>query len=534
MQTATHAKQNNPSTPVRPKRRKGNTVRLVTIIVLFLCQAAFLILSLSYLNIFAISFYILFQIIATITAIRVIATNQNPSYKIAWISLILAIPFLGVVFYSIWGSARNPSRIKRRVPILKKLPISDYSGSRDVSHKLAAEYPFQAQTSRFLSNSGFPLYADTKTTYYNLGDTFFPALLEAIRNAQHYIFLEFFIISKGRMWDTLYKALAERADAGVEVRVLYDDLGSMTTLDKSFPRQYARENLKIAVFNPVKPLLGNFHINYRNHQKICVIDGRIGFTGGVNIADEYINLVDAFGHWKDSGLRLEGPGVRSMTVMFLQMWNYGQRNVQKDQLDHLRKYFPGDAAFADTKEAKGFVQPLCDGPLDAENRPMEYVYMQMINSARRYIYITTPYLVLDNEMSTALCIAAKSGVDVRIMTPGIPDKKSVFALTRSFYGRLLSAGVRIFEYEPGFIHAKNVVSDDECALVGTVNMDFRSFYMHYENAVWTCGTPVVQDLRQDFVKTQQVCREITYEAWRNRPRWYKIIQSILNIFAPML
>lgn len=534
MQNTKQSKQNNPSTPVRPKRRKGNTVRLVTMIVLFLLQAIFLIWSLFYLNLFALSFYILFQIIGTITAIRVTATNQNPSYKIAWISLILAIPFLGVVFYSIWGGARNPRRIKRRVPILKKLPISDYSGSRDVSHKLMEEYPFQAQTSRFLTNSGFPLYAGTHTEYYDLGDTFFPALLDSIRNAKKFIFLEFFIISKGQMWDALYEALCERANAGVEVRVLYDDLGSMTTLDKSFPQKYSKKNLTIAVFNPVKPLLSNFHINYRNHQKICVVDGKIGYTGGVNIADEYINLVDAFGHWKDSGLLLKGPGVRSMTVMFLQMWNYGQRTAKKDQLEDLKKYFPEDAAFADTNNAKGYVQPLCDGPLDAENRPMEYLYMQMINSARKYIYITTPYLVLDNEMTTAICIAARSGVDVRIMTPGIPDKKYVFALTRSFYGRLLSAGVRIFEYEPGFLHAKNVVCDDECALVGTVNMDFRSFYMHYENAVWTCGTPVVHDLREDFVKTQQVCREITYEQWCKRPRWYKIIQSLLNIFAPML
>lgn len=534
MQNTKQSKQNNPSTPVRPKRRKGNTVRLVTMIVLFLLQAAFLIWSLYYFSLFALSFYILFQTIGAITAIRVTATNQNPSYKIAWISLILAIPFLGVVFYSIWGGARNPRRIKRRVPILKKLPIVDYQGSQDVAKSLEKDYPFQAQTSRFLSNSGFPLYADTQTEYYDLGDTFFPALLESIRNAKEFIFLEFFIISKGQMWDALYQALVERAEAGVEVRVLYDDLGSMTTLDKSFPQKYSKENLKIAVFNPVKPLLSNFHINYRNHQKICVIDGKIGYTGGVNIADEYINLVDAFGHWKDSGILLKGPGVRSMTMMFLQMWNYGQRTVKKDQLEGLEKYFPNDNDPIQQEPSKGYVQPLCDGPLDAENRPMEYLYMQMINNARKYIYITTPYLVLDNEMTTALCIAARRGVDVRIMTPGIPDKKYVYTLTRSFYGRLLDAGVRIFEYTPGFIHAKNVVCDDEAALVGTVNMDFRSFYMHYENAVWTCGTPVVHDLYDDFIATQKVCREIDYEQWIKRPWWYKMIQSILNIFAPML
>ena len=531
MNTQTQQNQNNTQKSVRPKRRKGNTVRLVIMIFFILLQACFLVFSLFYFNVFALSFYILFQLIGAITSIRVIATNQNPSYKIAWISMILAIPILGVVFYSIWGGARDPRRIKRRVPILKKLPIPTHAKSDAAFEKLSQEYPFQAQTSRFLTNSGFPLYGDTKTEYYDSGDTFFPSLLESIKKAEHFIFLEFFIISKGKMWDMLYDALCQRAAAGVEVRVLYDDLGSMTTLGKSFPKKYGRENLKIAVFNPVKPVLSHFHINYRNHQKICVIDGKVGYTGGVNIADEYINLVDAFGHWKDSGVKLEGPGVQSMTIMFLQMWNYGQRTQQKDQLDKLSQYFPH---FEDSHLDGGFVQPLCDGPLDADNRPMEYLYMHMINHARKYVYITTPYLVLDNEMATALCMAARSGVDVRIMTPGIPDKKYVYALTRSHYGRLLRAGVRIFEYTPGFIHAKNVVSDDETALVGTVNMDFRSFYMHYENAVWTCGTPVVKALHDDFTQTQSVCREITYETWTKRPVWYKIIQGILNIFAPML
>lgn len=534
MNTQKQQNQNTTQKNVRPKRRKGNTVRLVIMALFIVLQACFLVVSLFFLDLFAISFYILFQLIGAITAIRIIATNQNPSYKIAWISMILAIPVVGVIFYSIWGGARNPRRIKRRVPILKKLPLPNHPESEAVFQRLSAAYPFQAQTSRFLSNLGFPLYAGTETAYYDLGDTFFPALLESIQKAEHFIFLEFFIISKGKMWDELYAVLCERAAAGVEVRVLYDDLGSMTTLDNSFPKKYGRENLKIAVFNPVKPVLSHFHINYRNHQKICVIDGKIGYTGGVNIADEYINLVDAFGHWKDSGVKLEGPGVQSMTVMFLQMWNYGQRTQKKDQLDALSQYFPHfDAPLNDQKNS-GFVQPLCDGPLDADNRPMEYLYMYMINHARKYIYITTPYLVLDNEMSTALCMAAKGGVDVRIMTPGIPDKKYVYALTRSYYGRLLKAGVRIFEYTPGFLHAKNVVSDDETALVGTVNMDFRSFYMHYENAVWTCGTPIVKDLYEDFTLTQKQCREITYESWKNRPFWYKVIQGILTIFAPML
>ncbi len=534
MKKTKHLRKDNMQAPFRPKRRKANTVRLVTMIVMFLIQAGFLIGSLYYFNVFALSFYILFQILGAVTAIRVMATNQNPSYKIAWISMILAIPFLGLVFYNIWGGARNPRRIKRRVPILKKMPLPDSERSQADFEKLSRKYPFQAQISQYLTLSGFPLYGDTDTKYYALGDTFFPALLESVGNAKKFILLEFFIISKGQMWDALYAALCERAEAGVEVKVLYDDLGSMTTLDKSFAQKMSRKNLQIAVFNPVKPLLSNFHINYRNHQKICIIDGTIGYTGGVNIADEYINLVDAFGHWKDSGVLLEGPGVRSMTAMFLQMWYYARYNRKNEEIQDFEKYFPKYTTFKSKNDTSGFVQPICDGPLNADNNPMEYLYMHMINNARKYIYITTPYLVLDNEMITALCLAARSGVDVRIMTPGVPDKKYVFALTRSFYGRLLKAGVRIFEYEPGFLHAKNVVCDNETALVGTVNMDFRSFYMHYENAVWTCGTPVVQDLYKDFIQTQEVCREILYEQWRKRPRWYKIIQSFLNIFAPML
>ncbi len=534
MQNTNFSDKNQTQKGPRPKRRKANTVRLITIVLIFVMQACFLVASLYFLNIFAISFYILFQALGTINAIRVMATDQNPSYKIAWISMILAIPFLGLVFYGIWGGARNPKRIKKIVPLLEETQIPSHENGNTVFDVLAKQYPSQAQVSQFLSLSGFPVYNRTKTEYYDLGDTFFPALLESVREAKKFILLEFFIISKGQMWDELYAALCERAAAGVEVRVLYDDLGSMTTLSRDFAPKMSRKNLEVAVFNPVKPLLANFHINYRNHQKICIIDGTIGYTGGVNVADEYINLVDAFGHWKDSGIKLEGDGVRSMTVMFLQMWEYAQRKGKNKEAIDIKDYFPAEDRLQAFAQATGFVQPVCDGPLDANNNLMEYLYIKMINSAQKYIYITTPYLVLDNEMVTALRIAALSGVDVRIMTPGVPDKKYVYALTRSFYGTLLKAGVRIFEYEPGFLHAKNVVSDDLTSLVGTVNMDFRSFYMHFENAVWTCGTPIIAELRDDFLQTQDLCREITYDAWKKRPWWYKVIQAVLNVFAPML
>ncbi len=514
-----------------PKRQKANLSRLITAAALFVIQFVFLVYILFSFNLFALSVYTVFQIISAITAIRIIYNQSNPSYKIAWIILILAIPFLGLIMYLMWGRGRFPRRIKKHLTRLLTMTIPMYKQDNEAGDKLLAQYPSQQRVTNYLQRSGFPVYQNTRTEYYELGDTFFPAMLEELKKAQKFIFLEFFIIARGKMWNQTVQILKEKAQAGVEVRLLYDDMGCISTLPRNFQEEVQKSGIQVQVFNPVRPFLNNFYINYRNHQKICIIDGNVGMTGGVNLADEYINAVSAFGHWKDSGLLLEGDGVWSMTVMFLQMWEYALSGKQK-QPEDFRKFMPENVSFASL--AKGFVQPFCDGPLNNPNNPAELSYMQMINTAKRYIYLTTPYLVLDNEMVTALGLAAASGVDVRIITPGIPDKKYVYLSTQSFYGKLLKSGVKIYEYSPGFIHAKNVVSDDETAVVGTINLDFRSFYLHFENAVWMCGTDTVQKIKNDFLTTLEQCKQVDYETWAKRPLRQRFQQALLNVFSPML
>lgn len=512
-----------------PKRKKASFFRLFTAALLFLAQLAFLIYALYSLNVFALSVYIVFQAISALTAIGIVSNQSNPSYKIAWIVLILSVPFLGLLFYIMWGSGRNPRGTKRRIYSLKSMTVPLYKRDQDIEKDILSEYPAQTRVTRFLTESGFPIYKNTETKYFPLGDSFFEALLEEIRKARKFIFLEFFIIAKGLMWDILLAALKEKVKEGVDVRLIYDDFGCISTLPKKYYLALRELGIKTVVFNPIIPVINNFYVNYRNHQKICVIDGDVAFTGGANIADEYINVVEAFGHWKDSGILLRGEGVWSLTVTFLQVWAYAAAKSYPTE-DDFFDYGPQKLS----KKSKGFVQPFSDGPLNNPNNPAEFTYMQMINTAREYIYLTTPYLVLDNEMVTALRLAAQSGVDVKIMTPGIPDKKYVFAVTRAFYGVLLEAGVKIYEYSPGFIHSKNVVSDDVSAIVGTINMDFRSFYLHFENGVWLCGNDSVMDIKDDFVQTLDVCKEITYEQWKNRPLKNRIIQAFLHVFSPML
>lgn len=366
----------------------------------------------------------------------------------------------------------------------------------------------------------------------------FPDMMEEIRRAKKFVFIETFILSEGKLWDSLYELLCRKAEEGVDVRLLYDDFGSIFALPYKFGKLKSRKNLQVAEFNRFIPFISRIYVgNHRNHQKLCVVDGATAFTGGVNIADEYANLVEAYGHWKDSGMRLRGDAAWSMTVMFLQMWTYAHSRKRKEKEDFSRFYSPEARYAVEAAEpgTRSCALPLSDGPYGkVPNRPAEYLYLQMINNARKYIYISTPYLVIDNEMSTALCMAALAGVDVRIITPGIPDKKYVYHVTRYFYGRLLKAGVRIFEYSPGFIHAKNIVSDDETALVGTINFDFRSFYLHFEDAVWVCGGNTVADIRRDFDDTLAVSREIMLEEWEKRPWWYKVIQALLRLIAPLL
>ena len=348
-------------------------------------------------------------------------------------------------------------------------------------------------------------------------------MCEELRQAQKFIFFEYFIIEEGVMWNTILEILKRKVREGVDVRVIYDDVGSIAILPTNYDRFLASLGIRAVRFNRFVPTL-NTYLNYRNHRKMMIIDGNVGYMGGINLADEYINKKVRFGHWKDTGIMLRGDGTANMTSLFLQMWEY----VTGEPVPPLDPYLPAVKPPAD-----GYVQSFADSPLDDINIG-ESTYLQIIHNAKDYVYITTPYLVLDNEMITALTIAAQSGVDVRILTPGIPDKKLVYMITRSYYQQLHRAGVKIYEYRPGFLHAKSIVSDDDTAVVGTINMDFRSFFLHFECATCFYNSSVVGAVKQDILETINVSRKID-DVWLHKVPWLRsIAASVLRLFAPLL
>lgn len=500
-------------------------------------QISLLVWGLYKMNFFLLSSIILLQFISSISVVKMVSARKNPSYKIAWIAVILLIPVLGFLLYLMWGRGSNPKKVKKQITTLSNMTIPLYKHNKYIEDKLADAYPNQQRPMNYLIKAGFPVYSGTFVSYFDLGDKFFPSLIEDMKKAEKFIFMEFFILSEGELWQQVLSVLKERAAAGVNIRILYDDFGCITCLPENFEKELRENGIQTAAFNKIRPVVNNFYMNYRSHQKICVIDGNIAYTGGVNLADEYINTVDAFGHWKDSGIRMAGDAVWSMSVMFLQMWEYATYNKKSRTAPNqdYTQYLPDESFCSAVENASGFVQPFVDGPLTTpEETEAEYLYMQIINSAKKYIYITTPYLVPDNEMITALRLAARSGIDVRIITPGIPDKKYVYLVTNLYYGILLEAGVKIYEYLPGFIHAKNLVCDDEAGVVGTINMDFRSFYLHFENGVFMCGCDAVGQIKADFLETLKYCREIDLETWKKRPKSRKAAQTLLNLFAPLL
>ena len=520
----------------RPKRRKANLRKILIAAFLMAAQIALILWILIEMNAFALSSYIVFQIAAILASIRIVLNQKNPSYKIAWMTAIMLIPVLGIIFYEMWGRGRNPKRVKKRIQAISEMTVPLYEHDSASEELFMQMHPQQERIMKYLRRAGFPIYRNTDVKYYELADRLFPDMLAELKNAKKFIFLEFFILSEGGLWQEAFEILKNKAAEGVDVRILYDDFGCMTCLPDRFETITKQAGIKTAAFNKIKPIVNNFYMNYRNHQKICVVDGNVGYTGGMNLADEYVNTVDAFGHWKDTGVRLAGEGVWSFTVMFLQMWEYATYRKKAPLQKPVYSVYRPDAEYcAGANAGGGFVQPFADGPLTTpDETEAEYLYMQMINSAKRYVYITTPYLVPDNEMLTALRLAALSGVDVRIITPGIPDKKYVYLVTNSFYGTLISAGVKIYEYEPGFIHAKNIVCDDETAVVGTVNMDFRSFYLHFENGVWMCGGDTARCIKEDFTRTLEYCREIDLDTWKNRPLRRKFAQAVLKFLAPLM
>ena len=499
----------------------GGLLRFIIVAVMIIAQIALVIGLVGTLRNSAVWAYALIDIALVATMIALVSRNQNSSYTIAWISLIALLPLVGYVLYMMWG--RSDTNGKRNKRIKKSLAYGEQFLKTESSayEKLAEENPSCKRISRYLERQGFPVYENTSCTYYPLGEQHFDALIEDLRRAKKFIFIETFILSEGEVWDRLEKVLLEKEAEGVEIRLMYDDLGSLLTFPLVNGVSLRRQGIQVVRYNPIHKYTRGLSINYRNHQKTTVIDGNIAYTGGTNLADEYANLYPKHGHWKDTAIRLEGDAAWSMTVIFLQMWD-GEVDTSSDY-----------AAYRPTvsKEATGFFQPFADGPVNNPSNPAEDVYRQMISGAQSTLYLTSPYFVVDNTMLDLLCAAAASGVDVRLVTPKIWDHWFVRMVSRSYYQMLLSAGVRIYEYTPGFIHAKMILADDKRCVMGSINLDYRSFYHHFENGVWICQADVLDDIGKDFSSIFEQSEEITMEWVKNIPLLTRFFGGVLRLFA---
>jgi len=461
---------------------------------------------------------------AVIMALYVIWRDDNPVYKMGWLMIICLLPIMGVLLYLFFGNKR-PAR-----PLRKKLEPCEREHQADLKQVEpldTVECPRMRATANYIAQKGpYPAWRNTKNRYFPLADYAYPELLEDLEKAEHTIFMEYFIISEGGMWRSIFDILKRKAAEGVDVRLIYDDFGSLPTMPRRFVRELRKAGIKVHAFNPLYPIFSLVY-NNRDHRKMTIIDGYICYTGGFNLADEYINEEERFGHWKDSGLRLEGDAVWNYTVMFLTMWNAFVPT--EENFDVYRPHVHHPEPFAGDG---GLIQPYSDTPLDDENVG-ENVYLEILSQAKNYVYIFTPYLVIDNEMLTAMTMAAKRGVDVRLVTPGIPDKKIVFKLTRSYYRPLLKAGVRIYEYTPGFIHAKSFLCDDQIGVVGTINMDYRSLYLHFECATMMIGCESLKALKKDCLETFDQSREIKTEHMKQN--FFGILfEGLLRALSPML
>lgn len=502
--------------------------RFTIVCLLVIVQLVLIYLTLSYLNSnFAVISTIL-NVISILVVVYILNSKGNPTYKIAWIVPIVVVPFIGGLLYlMIQSQTIRRTHRKRQEQIVAESALFLQQDTK-IRQILQENHPQMAGLSHYaLQSGGYPTVSKTVTQYLSSGEDFWRVLLEELERAERYIFLEFFIIGEGVMWNSILDILQKKVAQGVEVRILYDGMGSINRLPDNYARTLQEIGIQCRVFSPFVPFLSAYQ-NNRDHRKICVIDGRVAMCGGINLADEYVNIERRFGHWRDTAVLLKGDAAYSFAVMFLQNWRLsGAPPVQYES------YRPTAAATAQFQD-DGLVLAYGDSPIDDETVG-EFVYLHIINNATRYIYITTPYLVLDYNMVSALTFAAKRGVDVKIIIPEIPDKWYMNTVAHSYFLELIEDGVQIFKYQPGFIHSKTFVSDDTTAVVGSINLDYRSLYLHYECAAWMYQSKAVGEVHDDFLHILNTfCYEITLESARRVNIFRRVFQSLLRLFAPLL
>ncbi len=519
---------NNDITKLLEKHKKGLLSFVFSRLCFFILLIAFqLLLFAALYGLMAekIPYFLTLQTLFSIVMVfYLFRCSMDSTSKLTWLTLITLFPIPGtlLLFFTRQGLGHiatkaiathlineTKNKLTQDETVINNPDIIS-SGISDLHH--------------YLSRTGcFPVYSGTQTTFFSQGEDKFTAMLDELEKAEKFIFLEYFIIEEGYMWGKILSILIRKARLGVDVRVMYDGMCEISGLSFDYSKRLENLGIKCRAFSPLMPFIST-HYNYRDHRKILVIDGKVAFNGGVNLADEYINKKERFGHWKDTAVMLRGNAVQSFTLMFLQMWNINVRNPEWNEF----------LALPDEKiEASGFVMPYADCPID-DDKVGESVYMDILNRASDYVHIMTPYLILDGELESAIKFAAKRGVDVKIILPGIPDKKSAFALAKTHYKALISAGVKIYEYTPGFVHAKVCVCDNERAVIGTINFDYRSLYHHYECATYLYKTDSIHDIENDFEETLAKCRQVTPETIRNEKLYYKIVGSIMKIIAPLM
>lgn len=513
------------------KKAKKGVLRVIfsrtaLILLLILLQLATFAGLLTILKDYMVYIYGVILVVQAGVIIYIMNEQTCPEFTRTWILLILIFPVFGCAFYVYakleLGTHFVGEQLKKRQ--METWPYLNQKKS--ILEDLRSSKPANANLAHYMNRSlHFPVYRNTKATYFSCGEEKFPALIEQMKQAKRFIFLEYFIVAEGYMWGSILKVLKEKAAQGLDVRFMYDGMCSISLLPYNYPKMIEKYGIRCKMFSPIRPVLTTAQ-NNRDHRKICVIDGKVGFTGGINLGDEYINRQERFGYWKDTAVMLEGDAVQSLTMLFLQMWNVTERKPE-----HYGRYLTKPAG--KLRRELGFVMPYGDSPFDHEDVGEE-VYCHILNHAKKYVHIMTPYLILDSKMMDALCRAAKSGIDVKIIMPGIPDKKYAFALAKTYYKELIKAGVKIYEFTPGFVHAKIFVSDNDTATIGTINLDYRSLYLHFECGVWMYQSKAVWQVKADMEDTLEKCEEINIEFCQKRPAAIRTFLGVVRLFAPLL
>ena len=520
--------QEEPIIRLLPRRKKG-VLRLVfsrvfLLILLVITEIILLELGIAYF-VEVNPVMLLIQTLFTISMIFYLINSQmESSAKLTWLWIIMLFPYIGTVF--LWATQFDLGQraLKKRISALNAESKSMLKQDPTVLSTPELVHSGTDDLCRYLNRTGcFPLYARTQVTYLASGEEKFHALIAELKNAKSFIYLEYFILDEGYMWGRILAILAEKVQQGVDVRVMYDGMCEISSLSFDYPERMQTLGIPCKAFTKIKPFLST-NYNYRDHRKIAIIDGTVAFNGGVNLADEYINRRERFGHWKDAAVMLRGDAVRSFTLMFMQMWNI---------TEPVTDWKPVSCSVPEFPPAEGYVMPFADHPLDDE-KVGESVYTDILNRANSYVHIMTPYLILDGELTSAIRFAAERGVDVKLILPGIPDKKTAFALAKSHYRELTEAGVKIYEYTPGFVHSKVCVSDDCKAVVGTINFDYRSLYHHFECATYLYQCPCIADIEADIRETLTKCKAVTAETIKAEKLGYKLLGGFLKIFAPLM